>query len=129
MIFINENCGRNIPPTISNNTSLQLIPSPAFNMQPTIAFQLAPAKKEYLTDRLKKHFPTRLAALFSIFMSALGLAAIGLQVLMICDKTPNWKLCQGFWGGIVCIGLAITNLVLSKFFAYQINILSLITFI
>lgn len=110
----NEKWGPGPPPMIPTiNTALPPIPPLAPNMQP-VAFQLAAAKKEYLTERLKNNFPNCLAVMFTVFMTALGLGAIGLQTLMILYKSPYWEICQGIWGGVACIGVAITNLVISK---------------
>lgn len=117
--YKNNSSANMFPPPSSISPPIQppLPPIPPLppTMQP-VAFQLAAAKKAHLLDRLQNKFPYCFSILYIVTITLFGLGAIGLQILMINEDTNYWQICNGIWGGIVCIGLAVINLSLSIYF-------------
>lgn len=122
MIYIDEKSVQDVPVMPNHcRTSLSTIPSKPLSKQ-EIEFQMAVARKNYLTDRLRNNFPDYLGAAFSILMLIFGLAAIVLQGMLIHIKAPYFEICQGIWGGIACFVVSISNSVISKNFLPSIYI-------
>lgn len=117
MIYINDRSAQAVP-AVTNNTALPTN-SPKSLSKQEIEFQMAVARNNYLTDRLRNNFPDYVGASFSILMVILGLAVIVLQVMLIHIKAPYSEICQGILGGIACFVVAISNSVISKNFFHQ----------
>lgn len=134
MIFIDDECGESVPEAILNKTAVPTIWTSAA-IKDQDATKSITSRKEYMIYRLNNKFPTILSVTFMSSMVCFGLAAIALQVAMIVFKTPHWEICHGIWGGITCILVAISNLIIGKnfilnyFFSLKINLIIIIFFI
>lgn len=67
-------------------------------------------KRAYITDRLLYHYPYVITTIYVLLFLYIGLAQIGLQTVLIAYQAYNWQVCNGFWGGLVCILNATLNL-------------------
>lgn len=67
-------------------------------------------KRAYITDRLLYHYPYVITTIYVLLFLYIGLVQIGLQTVLIAYQAYNWQVCNGFWGGLVCILNATLNL-------------------
>lgn len=94
---------------------------PTTLIQPTTTISAEAKKRElklkkraYITDRLLYHYPYVITTIYVLLFLYIGLVQIGLQTVLIAYQAYNWQVCNGFWGGLVCILNATLNLNLGK---------------
>lgn len=60
-------------------------------------------KRELMIKQLEANFPTKTTLIFSLMFIAIGLSAIGLQIVLIVNEAFNYKIANGIWGGFFAI--------------------------
>ena len=70
-------------------------------------------KRAYIRERLENNFPFSTTFYFMIIITLIGLGQIALQIVLIVRDAYNWKICNGIWGGLGCLLVALLNLILS----------------
>lgn len=85
-------------------------------------------KRAYIRERLESNFPFSTTFYFMIIITLIGLGQIALQIVLIVRDAYNWEICNGIWGGLACLLVALLNLILSikkqvfEFFFFCYNI-------
>ena len=76
--------------------------------------QIAAQQRAFIEKRLKENFPVIEVIFYAIFMLAIGLASIALQIALIDNKVLGSEIAGGIWAGCACIGLATLAFLLCK---------------
>lgn len=86
-------------------------------------------KRAIIIYRLKNNFPMLLVLFFAIAFILIGVAAIGLEIVLIEKKALNYHLANGIWGGLFSIlnGLLKVNLsIIRNFYWYNYSFIVVI---
>lgn len=83
------------------------------NLIPTIE-----EKRQIIKYLLRHNFPIRRFLFFTFLFLLIGVAAIALEVVLIVDKTVNYKLANGIWAGFFSIVNGLSKLLLRKFILF-----------
>lgn len=85
--------------------------------------ELAEAKRAYIKNRLANNFPYCLTFIYAISLITIGNVQISFQAILISKRALNWQICNGIWGGLLCISVALINITLSIFFDFFVYLI------
>lgn len=81
------------------------------NLKPTLD-----EKRAIIKTRLEIRFPLVITSIFAILLILIGLAAIGLELVLIHFRAVNYKFANGIWGGYFCIVNGFLKIILGRVF-------------
>jgi hypothetical protein len=72
------------------------------------------AQTEFINRRLRESFPADYVLKHTVVIALVGLFCIYLQIKLILNNAPNSYMCNGIWGGLICIAAGVSSFLLCK---------------